>query len=107
MNYSNNNTPFKGRPKKRGFKSTPKSNKKNNGMSKQIGAKINDKVQAQFSFMKRIVYSDHHESANFPIGFENQGNNICFFNSVMQILFLYLLSETALDKVPMIIKEQF
>ena len=39
--------------------------------------------------MKRLgVFSDHHdESANFPIGFENQGANVCFFSSVMEILF--------------------
>ena len=63
--------------------------------------------KTQFSFKKRLVYSDHHESTKFPISVENQGTNICFFNSVMQILFTYRLSETTLNNVPMIIKWQF
>lgn len=105
MNSSNNNTPLTGRPKKKGFKGTPKSNKKNNGMSKQIGTKINDKKR-QFSFKKRLVYSGHHESTKFPISFENQGTNICFFQ-LSHADFTYLLSKTTLNNIPMIIKWQF
>ena len=45
-------------------------------MSKQIGTKTNDKIQTQFPCKKKLFYSDHHESANFPVVFENQGTNI-------------------------------
>ena len=45
-------------------------------MSKQIGKKTNDKIQTQFSYKKKLFYSDHHESDNFPFDFENQGTNI-------------------------------
>ena len=61
--------------------------KDNNEMSKQIGTKMDDKIQTQFSYEKNLVYSDHHESVNCPIGVENQGTNVCFVNSVMKIVF--------------------
>ena len=56
-------------------------------MSKRIGAKINYEIETQFLFKKKLFYSGHHESANFPIVFDIQGTNVCFFNSVMQNLF--------------------
>lgn len=61
--------------------------KDNNETSKQIGTKMDDKIQTQFSYEKNLVCSDHHESVNFPIGVENQGTNVCFVNSVMKIVF--------------------
>ena len=60
--------------------------KVNDELSKQIVTKINDKIQTKFPYKKKLVYSDHHELGNFPIGVENQGTSACFFNSVMQIL---------------------
>lgn len=87
------------------MKNTPKINKKVDEMSKQKGTKTNDKMQTKFSFKKKCVYSDHHGSANFHIGFENQGTYICFFNVLMQMLFFfYLLSKTIFNKVSIIIK---
>ena len=49
MNSNNNNTPLEGTPEKKGFQGTSKSNKKYNEMSKQVVAKTNNKIQAQFS----------------------------------------------------------
>ena len=73
MNSNNSNASLKSRPKKKGFKGTPKSNKKNE-MFKQTVEKTNDKTQ--FSLLKKLFHSGQHESAKFPIGFENQGNNV-------------------------------
>ena len=91
MNFGNNNTPLKSRPTKKRFRATPEIIKKDNGkMSKQIGKKINDKIHTKFSYKKKLVYSDHHESVNFPIGVENQGTNASFFNSVMQNFIFFI-----------------
>ena len=76
MNSSNINTPVKGKLKKKGFKGTPKSNEKDHKKSKQIDTQINDKIEARFSFKKKLIYADGHESGNF------QDTNVCFFNSV-------------------------
>ena len=55
MNPSNNNTLLKGRPKKKGFKGSSESNKKDHELSKQKGTETNDKIQTQFSFKKKAV----------------------------------------------------
>ena len=104
INSSKNNIPIQSKSKKKRLKDTPKINKNDDEMSKQIGTKTNDKRQTKFSFKKKCVYSDHHGSANFHIGFENQGTYICFFNLLMQVLFFYLLSKTIFNKVSIIIK---
>ena len=84
MNSRINHTPLKGIPKKKGFKGTHKSNKKDNEIIKQtVKKKTNYKIQTPFLLLKKLFHSDHYESANFHFGFKNQGTNICCFNSVI------------------------
>ena len=64
--------------------------KKDNEMSTEISTKTNDKIQAQFLCKKKLFYSDHHELANSPFGFENQGTNISDKWSVLGHLTLVL-----------------
>lgn len=57
-------------------------------MPKQVATKTNSKTQTQFSFMKSLgFFLTIMNQLIFPVGFENQGTNVCFFSSVMQILF--------------------
>ena len=57
-------------------------------MPKQGATKTNSKTQTQFSFMKSLgFFLTIMNQLIFPVGFENQGTNVCFFSSVMQILF--------------------
>ena len=86
MNSGNDNTLVKGRPKTKGFKGIFKSNKKDCKMFKQVGIKDKWGNRETFSFKKKL-FSDHHESTNFPIVFDIQGANVSFFNSFIQILF--------------------
>ena len=108
MNSSNINTPVKGKRKKKGFKGTPKSNKKDHKKSKQIGTQINDKIEAQFSFKEKLIYSGSNESANFPTGFKTPMFvfSIQFSRFFSFSDFIHLLSKTTFNKVLMIIKWQ-
>ena len=57
-------------------------------MPKQVATKTNSKTQTQFSFMKSLgFFLTIMKQLIFPVGSENQGTNVCFFSSVMQILF--------------------
>ena len=57
-------------------------------MPKQVATKTNSKTQTQFSFMKSLgFFLTIMNQLIFPVGFENQGTNVCFFSLVMQILF--------------------
>ena len=107
MNSSNINTPVKGKRKKKGFKGTPKSNKKDHKKSKQIGTQINDKIEAQFSFKEKLIYSGSNELANFPTGFKTP---MFVFSIQFSRFFSFSdfihLSKTTFNKVLMIIKWQ-
>ena len=65
------NTPTKGRPMKKGFRGTPK---------KQKFEKV-ENVDVDFNICYNIPNS------NAPLGLLNHGENVCFFNSVLQVLY--------------------
>ena len=60
----------KGRPKKIGFKGTPNKNKSKNIPSSNI-------LEPNY---QNVISST-------PRGLQNKGENVCFFNSVMQMLY--------------------
>ena len=70
------NTPCKGRPKKVGFKGTPKKLKV--GRSKNISGEFGES-----SLKRPIDFGNPHAT---PLGLRNEGENVCFFNSVIQML---------------------
>ena len=87
----NHLSPIKYLPK--GFKGTPNKIRKFDQLSEiDSGNKLVEKV---------------------PVGFKNLGQNVCFFNSVIQVLYSvdlfreHILSVNTLDPVVLMIKELF
>ena len=97
-------TPVKGRPtKKKGFKGTHRKLYMNK-----------DEVRRQDSHIDLTVTpSTDVRHSSIPVGLENEGVNVCFFNSVVQVLYSlpsfrsYILQTSVINEVTAFIRNLF
>ena len=100
MNYRNNNTAAKGRPKKKGLKGAAISNKKDCEMSKQIVRKTNDKIEDIFQSRKSCFILTIMNQLIFLLLSRIRLSR----NSVMQILFYVSSLQNCIEQILLIIK---
>ena len=75
--------PKKGRPKKRGFAGTPKKVTKLETMKSASESLVDKNMQQTNS---KHMTRNNNEIRNISRGLQNQGENVCFFNSIIQML---------------------
>ena len=110
-----NDTPKKGRPKKMGFKGTPKKLDTISFARTPIANKkdVSDRnIDVDFNISSPFLLTDVRDP-NIPVGLENEGVNLCFFNSVIQVLYslhkfrIYILESLPSNPLQREIKELF
>ena len=97
-------TPVKGRPtKKKGFKGTHRKLYMNK-----------DEIRKQDSHIDlTLIPSTDVRHSSIPVGLENEGVNVCFFNSVVQVLYSlpsfrsYILQTSVINEVTAFMRNLF
>ena len=77
----------KGRPKKTGFKGTPKKPEVSVLTNRQNKRKKDSLHQVNLKESMKVLEPNCEKGSSVPKGLQNQGENVCFFNSVVQMLY--------------------